>query len=147
MLSDASTYRVLHADPTKTYRPLLKSLIDGGVSLGLITHKEADYMIPQHLIMSIFNSFPKIHKEDYPPPFRPIVAGIGSLNENLCSGVDGYLHVLISNNSGYLRDTQQLLLALNDRKWRSGDLWITADVSSLQYYPTLYGITSLTMVS
>lgn len=59
MLSDTDTYRVLHVDPTETFRPLLKSLIDGEVSLGLIAQREADYMIPQHPFMSIFHSFRK----------------------------------------------------------------------------------------
>lgn len=45
--------------------------------------------------------------------------------------VDSHLQVLIPNIPGYLKDTQQLLLALNDWKWKTGELWITADVASL----------------
>lgn len=55
MLSDSCTYMVLHTYPTTAFKSTLKSLVDYGVSLELIMLKEADYMIPQYPIMSIFH--------------------------------------------------------------------------------------------
>lgn len=62
---------------------------------------------------------------------RPIVAGSGSLNEHLCSWLDSYLQPLIFCLPGYLRDSKQVLEALENQTWEVGLRWITADVSAL----------------
>lgn len=60
-----------------------------------------------------------------------IVAGINSLNENLCSWLDGHLQPFMSHIPGLLKDTQQVLVALSDHKWHEGSVWIREDVVSL----------------
>lgn len=80
--------------------------------------------------MAIFHSLPKIHKPGFPPPFRPIVAGIGSLNEGLCAGVDNLLQPLIPKIPGYLRDSRDVLKSFENFTWEDGLIWVTADVTS-----------------
>lgn len=59
------------------------------------------------------------------------MAGIGSLNEHLCSWLDSYLQPLIPCLPGFLRDSKQVLVALDSQTWESGSRWITADVIAL----------------
>lgn len=79
--------------------------------------------------MAVFHSLPKVHKGGFPPPLRPIVAGISSLNEHLCAWLDSYLQPLMHFIPGFLRDTKQVLQALDKRMWIEGSVWITADVT------------------
>lgn len=100
---------------------IIELLVSEGVHLGFISQKQAEYIIVKHPVTDIFHSLPKIHKQDFLTPFHPIVAGIGSLNENLCSFVDSYLQPLVVQIPGYLRDKQQVLSALHDKRWKSVD--------------------------
>lgn len=103
-------------------------IIKRGVSMGIMTDKQAEYLVPQHPQTAVFHSFPKIHKGGFPPSIHPIVAGINSLNERLCEWLDSYLQPLIP---GFLRDTKQVLNTLEKLNWPDNAIWITADVISL----------------
>lgn len=131
LLSDTSTYIKLQGDPTAKYKDLLRLHINEGVCKGVITNKQAEYIIPKFPTISVFHSFPKTHKPSFPPKFRPIVSGIGSLHENLCAWVDSLLQPLIPNIPGYLKDTKYVLSTVEALTWEKTYTWITADVTSL----------------
>lgn len=124
LLSDRDTYMPLDHDPTILFSAQLKNIINRGFSTGILDKKQSEYIYVSNPIMAVFHSFPKIHKGGFPPPHRPIVAGIGSLNKHLCAW-------LVPLLSGYLRDTNQVLEALDGRTLDEGSVWITADVTSL----------------
>lgn len=86
--------------------------------------------IPDAPIMSIFHHLPKIHKGCNPALGRPIVAGIGSLNEQLGAWVD-QLQPLVSALAGFLRATKLLLSDVQYLKWDPDFVWITCDVANL----------------
>lgn len=119
MLSDTSTYCKLSKDPTIIFQQKLKHLVANGVSIGIVTQHLADRMVVEFPTIAIFHSLPKIHKGDFPPPFRPIVAGIGSLNEHLSACVDSLLQPLIICIPGYLQDTNQVFNMLHNKKLQS----------------------------
>lgn len=131
LLSDVNAYLKLVANPTAAFQLKLSNLLLDGVHLGELSPRQMEFIMVQHPITAVFHSLPKIHKGGFPPPFRPIVAGIGSLNERLCGWVDSFLQPLIPQIPGYLQDTKQVLSQLKDRVWVEGSVWITADVSSL----------------
>lgn len=83
MLSDSNTYQKLDRDPTIGFQQELQNLLTDGVSLSVISEQIANRMFVTFPTTAIFHSFPKVHKEVFPPPMRPIVAGIGSMNELL----------------------------------------------------------------
>lgn len=85
MLSDINTYRKLESDPTPIFKQKLEKLIFEGLSIGVITAKQAKYLLVENPRLPVFHSLPKLHKLGFPPAMRPIVSGIDSLNENLCS--------------------------------------------------------------
>ncbi|XP_056419511.1 saxiphilin-like [Hyla sarda] len=131
MLSDPNTYRVLRSDPTSIFKQRLVELVDLGKEKGFFTLREADFLIVEYPIIPIFHSLSKIHKLCFPPPCRPIVAGIGSLSENLCAWIDSLLQPLIPQIPAYIQDTKHLLLNLNHIPWHSSFSWVSADVTSL----------------
>ncbi|XP_056423823.1 uncharacterized protein LOC130362802 [Hyla sarda] len=131
MLDDADTYRPLSNNPTSQFKDQLISLVRLGVESGCLTEKIAEYLIIQDPIIPIFHSFPKVHKETFPPSMRPIVAGISSLNERLCEWVDSLLQSLIFKMPSHIKGTKHLLGMLAHVKWRSEYRWVTADVTSL----------------
>ncbi|CAJ0926641.1 unnamed protein product [Ranitomeya imitator] len=106
MLNNSNTYRRLQHDPTELFQKKLKHLLSEGFAIGALDKKLSEDLFVEHPIIPIFHSLPKIHKEVFPPTFRPIVAGIGSMGENLSTWVDMYLQPLISRLPGYIKDSQ-----------------------------------------
>lgn len=48
----------------------------------------------------IYHALPKIHKETFPPPLRPIVEGNGSILEHLSDWVYHYLQPFVTEIPG-----------------------------------------------
>lgn len=94
MLQDLSTYRALGSDPTPAFPQNLKRLLQEGVVTDAITAKLAEGLYVEQPVTPIYHSFPKVHKNCFPPPLRPIVAGIRGLGGRLGSWVDLHLQLL-----------------------------------------------------
>lgn len=74
--------------------------------------------IPDFPVIPVFHHLPKVHKGLIPLTGRPIVAGIGSLNECLSHWVDQQLQPLVVELPGFVKDTTHLLSQLRDFVWR-----------------------------
>lgn len=109
MLNDKDTFRSLHSDPTVPFPHSLKQLLDGGVTTGAISPSEAEKLTVMHPVTPILHSLPKLHKGTFPPPLRPIVAGMGSMGERLSAWVDSHLQPLIEITPSYIKDTKELV--------------------------------------
>lgn len=81
--------------------------------------------------MPVFHHLPKVHKGLSPLVGRPIVAELGFLNERLGEWMDSQLQPLVVGLPGFLRDTKQLLIKLQDFQWKHNYRWITCDVTRL----------------
>lgn len=78
-----------------------------------------------------FYALPKIHKNTYQPPERPIVSGRGSLTDNLSKFVDRLLQPLVEALPSHIKDTIHLLQIL-DGLHVDGDTFLVAiDVEAL----------------
>ncbi|KAM9326562.1 ficolin-2-like [Gastrophryne carolinensis] len=75
-LGDTNTYRELMQDPTSDFQSHLKSVLNEGKELGILSTKDIDVMCVDSPIAPIFHHLPKIHKPQRPPAGRPIVAEI-----------------------------------------------------------------------
>ena len=113
------------------FKKVFSSLLDRAVSVGIFSDKEKAIFIPDHPIMPVFHHLPKDHKGLTPLVGRPMVAGIGSLNERLGEWLDRQLQPLVVDLPGYLKDTNQLLRKLNQFQWHESYRWISSDVVSL----------------
>lgn len=120
LLADVNTYLPIKLDPTSQFKAELTKLISEGVRIGVLTAKEASFLLVEHPQIPIFHSLPKLHKGGFPPSFRPIVSGIMSLNENMCEWVDALLQPLVKSIPGYIRDTKDVLTTLAPLPWKEG---------------------------
>lgn len=66
-----------------------------GVRSGVFTIEEGEIFIPQYPVMAIFHYLSKTHKGLNPLVGKPIVSGIGSLNERLGQWLDTPLQPLV----------------------------------------------------
>lgn len=130
-LSDSQTYQRLRKDPTNTFKEILFKLVEEGVYLGLIPEKIAMCLKVESPVSPIFHHLPKIHKGEVPPKGRPIVAGIGGLNEKMGQWLDAYLQPIVNNLPAVLRDSKHVLRVMDQMKWPENGIWCTMDVSSL----------------
>lgn len=113
-LSDWNTYTQLSQDPTMLFQKKLKSVLQEGVIMGAITQKLADKQFVIDPVVPIFHSLPKIHKYVFPPPVRPIVAGIGSLGERLGNWIDSHLHIAVVKLADFLARFSNYAPAVKD---------------------------------
>lgn len=131
ILNDVKTYTKLAKDPTADILNKLKLVLDEGKALGVLDQKLCDYIYVALPVIPVFHSLPKLHKLKFPPPMRPIVAGIGSANERLCEWVDLQLQPLVRRSMGFLLDTKHVLNSVQHIEWRPSFCWLTSDIESL----------------
>lgn len=91
--------------------------------------------IPQAAIIPVFHHLPKVHRGLHPLVGRPIVAGIGSLNEHLSQWVDHQIQPLVIELPGYLSDTKQFFVRMQDIEGQLDNIRVTCDkfVFSIQH--------------
>ncbi|KAJ1098359.1 hypothetical protein NDU88_003472 [Pleurodeles waltl] len=82
-LANEKYYCRLGSDSTDTLRKQIQSMVTIPEAQNWVTKNEAEFL--ENILPTIphFYILPKIHKEDIPPPGRPIVSGISSLLEPL----------------------------------------------------------------
>lgn len=132
MLEDTSTYTKLILNPTNTYQLQLAKLVEEGLALGVISPRQAEYIIVENVVTPIMHALPKIHKNVSPPPMQPILLGIESMNEHLSEWLDSLLQPLVKITPGYLQDSRDILFCtFKDKIWQADYKWITYDVESL----------------
>ncbi|XP_031747711.1 uncharacterized protein LOC116406864 [Xenopus tropicalis] len=131
-LSDRETYLPLEKSPLNIYASELDALLQEALSFNIIDDKLIAFIKNDTPKSAIFHHLPKIHKKERPPVGRPIIAGIGSLGENLCEFIDHFLQPLVLRLPSYLRDSGHLLHSLDNYQWNSPNLkWASIDVASL----------------
>ncbi|XP_056390398.1 uncharacterized protein LOC130284250 [Hyla sarda] len=135
ILADRNTYCKLKGDPTRAFQDALKKVLKEGVELGAIDKKLEESLFVTSPVIPVFHSLPKLHKGLFPPPLRPIVAGIGSLVERLGEWVDHHLQPLTTITPTFLQDTKHTINILSKIKWESSYSWVTCDVIGL--YPSI----------
>lgn len=135
MLKDQDTYRSLAQNPTNAFQSSLSKLLADGLELGAISETDMEKLSIPYPITPIFHSLPKIHKGVFPPPLRPIVAGIGSMGERLSAWVDSHLQPLVSITPSYIKDTKNLVSIMDGQTWASHYSWVSLDVAAL--YPSI----------
>ena len=63
---------------------------------------------------------PKIYKDPYNPPGRPIVSGSGGPTEKLSQFVDHFIGHLVPLSQSYIRDSTHLINILNELPYNQG---------------------------
>lgn len=109
LLSGENYYTKLDIDPSGTYKSIYLNRIEEAFTFNTLNKKEYRFLTVDKPVMIIFYYLPKIHKSLHNPPGRPIIAGIGSLINNLSQYVDRHLQNFVVKLDSYLKDTTSLI--------------------------------------
>lgn len=131
LLKVDNTYKKLKENPKLRYKKKLKAYIKKGKDKGILSKKEADYLLSESTKTSVIYYVLKIHRRVDKPPGRPIISGINSLFSWLGEYLDQFLKPLVLKWKSYLRDSTQLIMELQNIKGAENCLLATTDVSSL----------------
>jgi len=131
-LSDGKFYSEVPYDLTDIHNNEVHTLVDKLFQNKEISQKCADYLrilkprTPQLYLL------PKIHKNTFPVPGRPIVSANNSPTERISQLVDHFLQPLVSNTKSYVKDTTDFLNKIqNVPQLPTGVILCTVDVTSL----------------
>ena len=128
LLSDTSTYKTMHKDPTIRLRnSLITKLKDvkqqGGIND--ITYRKYTKLVwsPR------FYGLPKIHKTG--TPLRPFMSSRGSITYVMAKELAGSIHSLVGQSLHHLRNTQHFVQHIQQAKLETGDVMASYDVKDL----------------
>uniref|UniRef100_A0A8C5MHD2 Reverse transcriptase domain-containing protein n=1 Tax=Leptobrachium leishanense TaxID=445787 RepID=A0A8C5MHD2_9ANUR len=131
ILNDENTYRKLNKNPGKDIQDKFVQYLEEGHVLGILNDQEFRYLKIEHPKIPVFYFLPKIHKDLFKPPGRPIISGIGSVSSRLSEYIDHQLQPFVINTTAHLKNTTEILNILNYIKWEDDLLLVTSDVQSL----------------
>lgn len=104
-LADETTYLRLEIDPTQEIMLTLGKILTHAKEMDWITTKTEQFLTKQNPKRPHLYMLPKVHKNLYDPPLRPIVSGVGSLFEPLGTYIDFFLQKFVSNWKTTIKDT------------------------------------------
>lgn len=93
--------------------------------------KEVLYFDPLMCQTPIIYLLPKIHKDAFFPPGRPIVNGNESVSTCLGQYIDLFLKPLVVETRAYLRDSKHMIQNIETLNCSSNSILVMADVGSL----------------
>jgi hypothetical protein len=113
IVSDTTTYRQLPGDPTQKQKKTLGTFILHKVkNKGFFTNKVYHGIRPTSDIPPHIQAQPKVHKKS--GPFRPIVAGRGSITEGLSKELTCMIQPILGRTPYHIRDREDLKSKLKD---------------------------------
>ena len=141
-LNDEKFYQKLEEDPTMENHSKVIDQLEAMRVRGEITQKVKTYLSVNKPRTAQLYLLPKIHKNVWPVPGRPIVSANNSATERISAFVDHFLAPIVRQSRSYLRDTSDFLNKLTAvQGTKPGDILVTLDVSSLYTnIPNLEGL-------
>ncbi|CAJ0964858.1 unnamed protein product [Ranitomeya imitator] len=131
-LRDITTYTPIPYNPTFEIAKQIKLIVTHYQELGIIDSKLGDFLINRHPVTPFFYTLPKVHKNLWKPPGRPIVASINSLLSPLAITLEKILSPIVPNMKSFLKDTAHFLRLLRDLgPLPPQSVLVTMDVTSL----------------
>lgn len=130
-LSDERYYEKIPNDYTLENASKVNSLVDQMIRRGSISEKVGKYIKAEKPRTALFYTLPKIHKNIYPPPGRPIVSANNCPTEQISALVDHILRPFVKEIPSHIEDTSDFLRKIKDITVPAGAKLITFDVTSL----------------
>jgi len=130
-LGDTRFYSPQTQDLTPTHNDRVKRLISSITNTG-ISKEVADFLIFEKPRTPSIYFLPKIHKNQRPPPGRPIVSANQCPTERISGLVDHILRPFVPLLPSYIKDTTDFINHIEGLpRLNSTDLLVTLDVTSL----------------
>ena len=113
------------------HRKLVQDLVSDLFLHKEVTEKTLKFLLRGGHRTSVFYMLPKIHKNKFPVPGRPIVSSYDSPTEKISKMLDIILQPYVLHTSSYIRDTSNFLEKVKNLELNSNDWIFTMDVMSL----------------
>ena len=129
-LNDKNTYLQLESNPLE----MISTSINDNLR-SLFESKDINKQIWKMLHVKDakigkFRILPKLHKSKF--GIRPIVSSIGHPNEKICALIDACLQTIVQNTSTFLKDSQQLLQLIENKRFNCKEVFLySCDFESL----------------
>ncbi|CAJ0931144.1 unnamed protein product [Ranitomeya imitator] len=130
-LADTDVYCKLSGDPTLRFQKELQLMVNEALTDGLIDPKLSEYLITDCPVRPLIYVLPKIHKDYFNPPGRPIVSGRGSIFNKVSIFLDKVLSKFASGAKSYIRDTDDFLNKIEGLSVTADMFLVSFDVVSL----------------
>ena len=131
-LSDRQFYHKVDHDLSSDHMHAIEDIVEVMRAKKDICKKVRDYLLHFPMRTSRFYMLPKIHKDKFPPPGRPIISGNGCPTERISQFVDFFLKEVAPKGRSFLKDTTNFLQCINEILVIPSDcLLVTLDVTSL----------------
>jgi len=131
-LEDTNFYIEVPEDLTDKHNKEIDKLIQHLLLQDQITDQCADYLHIEKPRTSQLYLLPKIHKNKFPVPGRPIVSANSSPTERISQLADFFLQPLVVNTRSYVKDTTDFINKIEAVPvLKSDTIMCTIDVSSL----------------
>ncbi|CAJ0929357.1 unnamed protein product [Ranitomeya imitator] len=131
-LNDPDVYKVTSHNPLNSIAQKIRTLLEFHEQEGTIDNRLRTFLVKTDPITPIFYLLPKIHKQLFKPPGRPIVALTDSILSPPAIVLEKILTPLVKATSSFILDTNNFLeLIMSLGTIPSSSFLVTWDVSSL----------------
>ena len=131
-LKNGKFYTKLQEDPTTDHNTKIKTQLDAMLTRGEITKKVRNFLYLENPRTPQLYLLPKVHKNQNPPPGRPIISANQSPTERISAFVDTFIRPIVTTGKSYIKDTTDFINKLDDvGKTEDGSLLVSLDVNSL----------------
>ena len=129
LLEDKKTYELLKKDPTTTVKNKLLNIMKKWKKEGTLSQELYKQIYPTSDLAPKFYGLPKIHKPLM--PLRPIVAGNGSVTENVAKHLAKILNAVKGKNPHSIRNSVDFVNKVKDLQVPPSQKMVSFDVSAL----------------
>jgi hypothetical protein len=138
-LNDTDTYKNLAHSQSTLNAKLFRNTLLAMLKNKCITRRQFERLVPHNDQVKdrIFYTLPKIHKppstwtEERIPPGRPIVGNTHSEDTAVSKFIDSFLQPIVSQQPYILKNSEELLAALNNVTVKENSILFSLDVKSL----------------
>ncbi|XP_073431355.1 uncharacterized protein [Dendrobates tinctorius] len=131
LLSNIQEYQLLTFNPVHKFKIELIDILTEAVENNIVPKKLLDIHLKINPRLATLYLIPKIHKNPFDPPGRPIVAANEGICETICNVIEFFLKPLVTQLPSYIKDTTAALGHLENMQITEGMILVTADVEAL----------------
>ena len=135
-LNDDTFYERQDENHTDSYREIIEKTLVTMRDDGEITETTFNFLNTPKVRTARFYTLPKIHKQLFKPPGRPIVSANQSPTERISQFVDHFLNPIMKKGKSHIKDTFDFIRKVEKiPPLKKGAFLVTLDVKAL--YPSI----------
>jgi hypothetical protein len=131
LLNDTNTYTIVKKNPVTSIEKCLNKTLKRWVDNEFIPKKDFFRLRASDTLLPRAYGLPKIHKQQFPPPFRIIVSSINTALYFLASYLQDIIMTSIPEPKSHINNSFDLYKVLNGKHIEENEVLFSLDVASL----------------